>query len=142
MVQRALKLKREFQQLVALVEEQKKIGISFAEDPIIESRLVDMYTKCEKLTALSYRIIGHLDKGIPLGALPAISKLSWSETHQELLNLAVDILGEESLVGGEQNHWMQRFLFSRAETIYAGTTEIQKNIIAKSLGLPSSKGGA
>lgn len=73
--------------------------------------------------------------------MPAIAKLVWSESHQDLLNVGVELLGEESLLKGENQVWMEKFLLSRAETIYAGTTQIQKNIIAKSLGLPSSKGG-
>ncbi|MEV4061007.1 acyl-CoA dehydrogenase family protein [Nonomuraea dietziae] len=67
---------------------------------------------------------------------PTIAKLYWSRWHQRLGELAQDVLGKEGLVG-ELNDLQRLYLFSRADTIYAGSSEIQLNIIAeRALGLP------
>ncbi len=84
----------------------------------------------------------------------AISKLYWSEYHRVVTELAVDILGAEALVptgrppssafqtddAGAPNSsasWVDTFLNARAGTIYAGSSQIQRNIIGEMvLGLP------
>jgi alkylation response protein AidB-like acyl-CoA dehydrogenase len=71
----------------------------------------------------------------------SIGKLFWSEWHRRLGELAMDVLGVKALVADDAPYDLsdaQRlFLFSRADTIYAGSSEIQKNIIAQRvLGLP------
>ena len=70
-----------------------------------------------------------------------IGKLFWSKWHQRLGELEVDLLGADALVMQPEHsdeHDMQHtFLFSRAHTIYAGSTEIQRNIVGERvLGLP------
>jgi alkylation response protein AidB-like acyl-CoA dehydrogenase len=72
------------------------------------------------------------------GNAALVSKLYWSTWHQKLGELAMDVLGMDGQIVGERLSMLQRlFLFSRADTIYAGTSEIQKNIIAeRGLGLP------
>lgn len=139
--QRALKMHQEFQQLVSLFQKQMDNGNSQAISSVLQNKLVQSYLSCEILKSISLRNIALIAQGDDNGSIPAIAKLVWSESHQDLLNLGVEVLGEESLVKGEHEVWLQKFLISRAETIYAGTTQVQKNIIAKSLGLPSSKGG-
>jgi alkylation response protein AidB-like acyl-CoA dehydrogenase len=139
--QRSLKMKQEFHHLVTLFQKQIQSGKSSANSLMQQEKLVQSYLSCEILKSVSLRNIALISQEEDTGALPAIAKLVWSESHQDLLNAGVELLGEESLVKGENQVWMEKFLASRAETIYAGTTQIQKNIIAKSLGLPSSKGG-
>ena len=70
-------------------------------------------------------------------------KLLWSESHQRLLELALTILGPEAVLGPDEptarrrRHWQYDHLWSRAETILAGTSEIQRNIVGERvLGLP------
>ncbi|MGH9187855.1 MAG: acyl-CoA dehydrogenase family protein, partial [Acidimicrobiales bacterium] len=63
----------------------------------------------------------------------------WATLHRDMGELAVDVLGPEATVRPEDGYTpLQRlFLFSRADTIYAGTNEIQRNIIGeRALGLP------
>ncbi len=90
-----------------------------------------------------------------LGAVASISKLYWSEYHQHAVDLALSILGADALVREgrrpykhfrtdepqsvySSNSWIDVFLFNaRSGTVYAGTSEIQRNILAESiLGLP------
>ncbi len=66
----------------------------------------------------------------------------WSEAHQRLMALALDILGPfgQQRIDADaeaRRFWPQMYLFTRAETIYAGTSEVQRNVIAQRfLGLP------
>jgi alkylation response protein AidB-like acyl-CoA dehydrogenase len=72
---------------------------------------------------------------------PSVLKVLWSRWHQELGELAMEVLGAPSMVARGAPHdlddWQRLFLFSRADTIYGGSDEIQRNIIAaRALGLP------
>jgi alkylation response protein AidB-like acyl-CoA dehydrogenase len=142
MAQRSLKMNREFQNLYHLFSVQKQAGNPCASDPVLQNQLVKNYISTEVLRSLTLRNISLIAQGESSGVLPAICKLTWSENHQKLLNLAVDLLGEQALRESPEQVWTEQFLLSRAETIYAGTSEIQRNLIAKGLGLPSAKGGS
>jgi alkylation response protein AidB-like acyl-CoA dehydrogenase len=90
-----------------------------------------------RLTGL--RTISQLPSGRPLGPESSIGKLHWSTWHQQLGNLSMDLLGPEGLVlaEGEVGDFQYTFQFSRAHTIYAGSSEIQRNIVGERvLGLP------
>jgi alkylation response protein AidB-like acyl-CoA dehydrogenase len=70
-----------------------------------------------------------------------VLKVLWSRWHQELGELAMEVLGAPSMVARgapyDLDDWQRLFLFSRADTIYGGSDEIQRNIIAaRALGLP------
>jgi alkylation response protein AidB-like acyl-CoA dehydrogenase len=72
---------------------------------------------------------------------PSVLKVLWSRWHQELGELAMEVLGAPSMVARgapyDLDDWQRLFLFSRADTIYGGSDEIQHNIIAgRALGLP------
>jgi alkylation response protein AidB-like acyl-CoA dehydrogenase len=99
-----------------------------------------------RVTAL--RTMTSLSAGEP-GPAASIGKLYWSEWHQRLGELAMAAQGPAGLlthgtptadapdVPGELNALQRLYLFSRADTIYAGSSEIQRNIIAERvLGLP------
>jgi alkylation response protein AidB-like acyl-CoA dehydrogenase len=74
-----------------------------------------------------------------------VSKLLWANWHRDLGELAMDVAGKAGLVAedGEFDVWQHLYLFTRADTIYGGSNEIQRNIIAERvLGLPREvKGG-
>ena len=70
-----------------------------------------------------------------------ISKIFWASWHRELGKLAMDVLGDEAEITEGEPYDLSRlqrlFLFTRSDTIYAGSNEIQRNIIAeRALGLP------
>jgi alkylation response protein AidB-like acyl-CoA dehydrogenase len=76
-----------------------------------------------------------------LGPESSIGKVFWSEWHQRLCELKLDVLGPEGLLYGytdDEHDGMQRtFLLSRAETIYGGANQIQRNTLGERvLGLP------
>ncbi|HOB47907.1 MAG TPA: acyl-CoA dehydrogenase family protein [Mycobacterium sp.] len=75
----------------------------------------------------------------------SVSKLLWATWHRDLGELAMAIRGVDGLVlpDGEFDEWQRLFLFSRADTIYGGSNEIQRNIIAERvLGLPREVRGS
>ena len=86
------------------------------------------------------RLLARLANGEPAGSAPSLAKLYWATYHQNLAELGVDTLGADGLLladGGRAEGAQRSFLFSRAETLFGGTNEIQRNILAERvLGLP------
>jgi alkylation response protein AidB-like acyl-CoA dehydrogenase len=86
------------------------------------------------------RLLARLANGEPAGSAPSLAKLYWATYHQKLAELGVDTLGADGLLlseGGRAEGAQRSFLFSRAETLFGGTNEIQRNIIGERvLGLP------
>jgi alkylation response protein AidB-like acyl-CoA dehydrogenase len=78
--------------------------------------------------------VTRLAAGEDAGAEASLGKLWWSELDIELHDIALDILGEEAERDGP---WSRAWQFSLSGPIYAGTNEIQRNIVAERLlGLP------
>jgi hypothetical protein len=68
-----------------------------------------------------------------------VAKLLWAHWHRDLGELAMRLRGPAGMVEGADglDEWQRLFLFSRADTIYGGSDEVQRNIIAeRQLGLP------
>ncbi len=125
-----------------------------ADDPVIRQRLAWAYGRAQIMRYNGMRVLTQYLKGHHPGPDAAISKLYWSEYHKVVTELAVDILGAEALVptgrrpssafsaddAGAPNSswsWVGTFLNARAGTIYAGSSQIQRNIIGEMvLGLP------
>ena len=73
------------------------------------------------------------------GTEASVAKLLWAHWHRDLGELAMRVRGAASMVAGadDLDEWQRLFLFSRADTIYGGSDEVQRNIIAeRTLGLP------
>lgn len=93
------------------------------------------------LRALNLQTVSRLAAGADLGPDASIVKLLWSRAHQALTHLAMDVLGHTASATGEEHGLEETFvdlyMHSRAETIFAGATEIQQMIIAdRVLSLP------
>ncbi|MBT2450045.1 acyl-CoA dehydrogenase family protein [Streptomyces sp. ISL-43] len=103
-------------------------------DPLIRDRLVRAWIGLETMRAGALRP----------GSAPSAAKLYWARWHRDLGELAMDVCGSASLVAAgsygdpyDLDDWQRLFLFSRSDTIYAGSDEIQRNIVAERiLGLP------
>lgn len=111
-----------------------------ARNPMIRQRLAEAWTR---LSIMRYNILRVLIRaqGTTLPPEAMISKLYWSEYHRDFGKLAMDVLGPAAeLLEGDGyalNRLQSVYLYSRADTIYAGTSEIQRNIIAeRALGMP------
>jgi alkylation response protein AidB-like acyl-CoA dehydrogenase len=108
-----------------------------ASEPLIRQRVADAWIGLRIMRWNALRILSHGDRGeLPREAL--ISKIYWATWHRQLGELAMDVLGADAELAPEGLSALQEMaLFSRADTIYAGSNEIQKNIIAtRALGLP------
>ncbi|MGH3415044.1 MAG: acyl-CoA dehydrogenase family protein [Actinocrinis sp.] len=110
------------------------------DDPVLRDRLAKAEVGLEVLRMHALRTLSAYDAGSQ-GPEASVSKLLWARWHRELGELAMDVRGADALtvasppygLDGQQTH----FLFSRADTIYGGSDEIQRTIIAERLlGLP------
>ena len=140
----------EFDRMVELARSTDSL-----DDPIIRQRMAWAYSKTEIMRYLGMRTLTKFLAGKEPGADSSITKLNWSEYHLKLTELSVDILGAAALTpSGEPpksafqadaagtpadnvRSWTDTFLNARAGTIYAGTSQVQRNIIGEMvLGLP------
>ncbi len=126
-----------------ILEEAHKRGAT--DDPVLRDALVGHWVGLQIMKYNGLRMLTSLvQKGV-LGPESSIGKLYWSNWHRNLGETAMEVLGADAmLVGGtpgtgeyELDEMRLNFLASRAETIYAGSSEIQRNIIGERvLGLP------
>ncbi|MEG0052705.1 MAG: acyl-CoA dehydrogenase family protein [Comamonas sp.] len=108
-------------------------------DGSIRDAIMRAWMGAEAYTQSSYHTVGRMHKGSQIGAEASTNKLVWSELDILINETAMRILGSraELLDDREANEWLEGFLFSQAGPIYAGSNEIQRNIIAqRMLGLP------
>ncbi len=122
--------------------------------PVVRDRIADAYIRVETMRYVGLRILtGVLSTG-HIGPEASISKLLWSEHHRDVTRLAIDVLGAKAMVvegrapirgyraddPGAPNttgSWIGALYNGVADTIYAGTSEVQRNILAERvLGLP------
>lgn len=121
--------RRELEDLAALARRSGR-----AADPLIRDRLVRAWIGLETMRASALRP----------GVAPSTAKLYWARWHRELGELAMEVCGASSLLAAgthgdpyDLDDWQRLFLFSRSDTIYAGSDEIQRTIVAERiLGLP------
>jgi hypothetical protein len=144
------RFQRELDEIIAVAQKNGR-----AEDPLIRQRLATAWTKVKIMQINGYRsLTDSLNGTHHAAALNAGNKMFWSEYHQDAMVLALDILGLEAqiLTGSpeDNDNRLRRgrddypvsdiqasFFFSRSETIWGGTAEIQRNIVGERvLGLP------
>jgi alkylation response protein AidB-like acyl-CoA dehydrogenase len=128
-------------ELSALADLAGKSGA--ADDPMIRERLTRAWTGLQAMRSFALATMDDEDDGRPAGT-DSVSKLLWANWHRDLGELAFDVRGKAgmTLADGQFDEWQRLFLFSRADTIYGGSNEIQRNIIAERvLGLPREARG-
>ncbi|MFC6010009.1 acyl-CoA dehydrogenase family protein [Nocardia lasii] len=105
-----------------------------ADDPLVAARLDRARVGLKVLRAHALRTMDSGDVGSA-----SVSKLLWANWHRDLGELAMAVQGASGLLTGpdDMTAWQRLYLFSRADTIYGGSNEVQRNIIAERvLGLP------
>jgi alkylation response protein AidB-like acyl-CoA dehydrogenase len=108
------------------------------DDPLIADRLGELHLKTEVLRLTAYRGLTQVERYGQPGPEGSLTKWMWSETNQQLTQLAGDLLGPPALTAGTR--WSYELLRARGNTIEGGTTEILKNIVAERvLGLPRGR---
>jgi alkylation response protein AidB-like acyl-CoA dehydrogenase len=116
-----------------LATADRLVALARDADPVLADRAVRCWVDAEAYRLHTYATAHRLMAGAEIGAAASMGKVFWSELDLRMHELAMELLGERA---GE-TEWLDGFLFSLAGPIYAGTNEIQRNIIAERvLGLP------
>jgi alkylation response protein AidB-like acyl-CoA dehydrogenase len=135
-----LSFRRELDHVVALAQKNGR-----ASDPVLRQRLAQAHVE---LTIMRFNTLRSLS-GVDGPVAPpeaSIAKLFWGTWHRRLGELALDVLGPSATIlegdDYELGELQRSFLFSRSETIYGGSNQIQRNIIGERvLGLPPEPKG-
>ncbi|MGD0436411.1 MAG: acyl-CoA dehydrogenase [Bryobacteraceae bacterium] len=138
-------LKRQFDRLAQLSHTVMRNGRPASEDPVMRQKLAQSYVEIEIMRLNQMRAITRInEKGVP-GPEGSIQKIFWTELNQRFQQIAAELLGPYAQLtrGSEQavddGQWAYSFLRARGNTIEAGTSEIQRNIVGHFvLGLPKS----
>jgi alkylation response protein AidB-like acyl-CoA dehydrogenase len=149
------RFEEEYKLMVEAARERGKLS-----DPKVRQRLMQYFSKIQILKYNGLRSLGATlenKKDMGVIALGATNKMFWSEMHQRAMELALDIHGADAMLintGPKDGGWpgaqrdkrragyptsamMSAFFFSRSETIWGGTSQIQRNIVGERvLGLP------
>ncbi len=149
---RVVRLQEMYGRMIEVCKSLKRNGKPAIEDPNVRQKLGEIYAEVEVLRYSALRLLSRLEKGQRPGPEASISKLHYSELDKHVQELFLDILGPYGLQTdglpseyalhadsdfGEAGSWAYSFFWSRAGTIYAGSSEIQKNILGERvLGLP------
>ena len=123
---------RELNDLIALARESGAL-----DDPVLRDRLAAHSAEFEVMRVNAVRSLTERTPGAD-----NVAKLVWATWHRRLGELAMEVMGAAGLAvdAPELDRWQRLFLFSRADTIYGGSDEIQRNIIAERvLGLPKEQ---
>ncbi len=112
-------------------------------DPSLRDAVVRAWMDAEAYALNTYRTVSRLAAGGRIGAEASLGKIFWSELDLHMHETAMSLLGARAELlpiapaAGAVGRWLDGFLFSLAGPIYAGTNEIQRNVIAERLlGLP------
>ncbi|MGA3148984.1 MAG: acyl-CoA dehydrogenase family protein, partial [Acidimicrobiales bacterium] len=135
-----LSFRRELDHLMAVARANGS-----ASDPVIRQRLARSFGELEILRYNTLRSLSGIE-GPVAPPEASIMKLYWASWHRRMGELAIDVMGPAGVVTEgfpyELDEFQRTFLFSRSETIYGGSNEIQKNIIGERvLGLPPEPKG-
>ena len=140
---------RQFARLERIAREARRGGRPLADDPGFAARLAELALRLHVLRATCYRSVAAAMEGAPPGAEASLMKIRGSELRQDIAEATVDALGLDGLVFDSRAAAVQAepppgipfdpagvvrdHLYGRAATVYGGSNEIQRNIIAKSV---------
>jgi alkylation response protein AidB-like acyl-CoA dehydrogenase len=136
-----IRFKNTLQDLFALAGRVRHDGVPAAKDPVWRQRLGRAYAELEIMRAIGYRMVTSILRNGRPGTEGSITKLYWSHLVRRIQELALDLEGPLGLLdrgdAEDRGIWQRGYLMSFAQTIAAGSSEIQKNIIAERvLGMP------
>jgi alkylation response protein AidB-like acyl-CoA dehydrogenase len=141
-VPRIVRMQSELEALVRLAANTERARGRVIDEPAVRAELMQLHLVTHTLRLYAAHVLRMAELGVSLGVDGSSIKLLWSETHQRLFDLALDVMGPAVALGPQEKtapaegRWARDFLWSRAETILAGTSEIHRNIIAeRGLGL-------
>jgi len=137
-------------ELDSVVDRARRNGT--IDDPVVRDRLAALKTELAVIRSFALRALALVEGGQDSaagGGAGSIFKLAWATWHRRLGEVAMDVAGRDGLLARgdgpayDLDDHQRLFLFSRADTIYGGSDEIQRNILAERvLGLPREPKGA
>jgi alkylation response protein AidB-like acyl-CoA dehydrogenase len=135
-----MQFRNELDEIVSIAKANGK-----ARDPVMRQKLAQAHAGLKIMRYNALRMLASAESGA-LSPEAYTYKLYWSQWHRDLGELAMDVLGQDgelALADGRLPSLPNMYLMSRADTIYAGTNEIQRNIISeRALGLPREPRGS
>ena len=138
-------LEQRLQALIELSRMSTLNGKPVLEDPQVRQRLARLYTDVKTFKLNTMRQMSGISQGHLPGPEGSLLKLHWSELNQRLVELAFELegpfssLAPDSVDAPSEGRWQYEYLRARGNTIEAGTSEVQRNIVAERvLGLPHS----
>jgi alkylation response protein AidB-like acyl-CoA dehydrogenase len=141
-----IRFRSELDDLINLTKSFIRDNHKAAADPLLRQKLAQSFIEVEILKYNIYRSVTQIMRSDKPGPESSIIKLFWSEMDRRQKEIAMETLGpfsqllQNSKWSIDHGRWAKAFLWSRAGTIYAGSSEIQRNIIAERvLGLPKSQ---
>ncbi|MFL5654875.1 MAG: acyl-CoA dehydrogenase [Ktedonobacteraceae bacterium] len=136
-------LEQRLQALIELSRGSTLNGKPVLEDPQVRQRLAQLYTDVKTFKLNTMRQMSTISQGHLPGPEGSLLKLHWSELNQRLVELAFELEGPFSSLAPDsvdapfEGRWQYEYLRARGNTIEAGTSEVQRNIVAERvLGLP------
>jgi alkylation response protein AidB-like acyl-CoA dehydrogenase len=100
-------------------------------DTAVSDAVIDAWMRAEGYRLHTYQTVTGMLEGREIGAEASLNKIFWSEMDVRIHEVALDLLGPEAeRLDGVAERWLDGFMFSLSGPIYAGTNEIQRNIIA------------
>lgn len=137
-VEKYAQFRPELDDLVQMARTTYRDGTLASSDRIFRQRIGQLVIDLELLYLHALHVLTKVERGEALGAESSVTKLHWSETHQDMGELFADLSGLGSMVGEPSaalgiSARQQQYLWSRAETIYGGSSQVQRNIIAERL---------
>jgi alkylation response protein AidB-like acyl-CoA dehydrogenase len=118
-----------------LVDLHRRVGADAS--PFLGEEVVRAWMDAEAYNLHTFWTVSRLERGEKIGAEASLNKIFWSELDIRMHETALRLLETGSVDSTEWARWMDGFLFAQAGPIYAGTNEIQRNIVAERvLGLP------
>ena len=135
-----IQFKRGLDALMARARETNRSGKPASEDPVIRQKLAQAFLELEVFRLTNLRALSKMASSSVPGPEGSILKIFWSEMNQRLQQVAMETLGPHAqLKDFDEGRWVYGYLRARGNTIEAGTSEIQRNIVAERvLGLPKS----
>jgi alkylation response protein AidB-like acyl-CoA dehydrogenase len=132
--------KRNLDALIDQARATRRHGRPLTIDPLVRQKLAQADLELEVFRLNTLRSLSRMSKSGTAGPEGSVLKLYWSEMNQRIAETALEVLGPEAQQWDfDRGRWAYQYLRSRGNTIEAGTSEVQRNILAQRvLGLPRS----
>jgi alkylation response protein AidB-like acyl-CoA dehydrogenase len=104
-------------------------------EPTLRADVAQAWIDAEAYRLYTFATVGRMLEGASVGAESSLNKLYWSELDIDITQTALRLLGPRGVLGADapdaEGQWLADFLFALAGPIYAGTNEIQRNVVAE-----------